>query len=141
MQSLELVLKLAEDNVIAEELNSYVDERGGIWSMIENMEFKSVLAITSIKGSIRANHYHKNDYHLCYLTKGKMNYYERKVGSNDKPKKVEIIANQFFYTSPMVEHCMEFVEDSHFICLSRLSRKQQNYEEDTVRLTNDLSKV
>jgi len=41
---------------------AFVDERGEIQNLAE-AAFGSALVITSRPGAIRANHYHKTDYH------------------------------------------------------------------------------
>jgi quercetin dioxygenase-like cupin family protein len=110
------------------------DDRGDIQTVVEGKPFSSVLKITSKKGSVRANHYHKDDYHYCILESGKMEYYERPVGSQTPPVKVLIEPGQVFYTRPMVEHAMKFLEDSVFWVFAKNSRSQANYEEDTVRV-------
>lgn len=115
-------------------IGRHEDARGVIHHLTDDIQTTSLLEITCAKGAVRANHYHKEDYHVCLLTKGKMNYYERPVGSKEKPKKFEIQAGEPFYTPSMVEHAMEFTEDSSFICLSKLSRSSANYESDTVRV-------
>lgn len=119
----------------------FSDNRGKITQVIDSIPFSSVLLITCNKGAIRANHYHKDDYHVCLLTKGRMFYYERPLGSNSIPVKHVFSAGDVFYTPSLVEHCMEFLDDSEFWCFSRLSRSQENYEKDTTRLTTDLSKL
>lgn len=129
--------------ILPELVNIFTDSRGSIFKFPnDNIEIKDILIITSNNGSIRAGHYHKKDYHICILTKGSMNYYERPVGSTEKPKKISLKAGDVFYTAPMQEHLMEFTSDgSEFICLSHLPRNQSSYEEDTVRLGFDLTKV
>ena len=54
--------------------------------------------------------------------------------ATEAPRRVVIEAGQVFYTAPMVEHAMRFLEDSVFWCFSRNSRKQADYESDTVRV-------
>lgn len=120
--------------IICPSLPVFADERGDIKTVVEGIPFSSVLRISSKKGAIRANHYHKEDYHYCILESGKMEYYERPVGSKDAPLCVPIQAGQVFYTKPMVEHAMKFLEDSVFWCFSKNSRKQANYENDTIRV-------
>lgn len=114
--------------------NVYEDERGEIRSLLEGVPFTSVLRIVSRRGAIRANHYHQEDYHYCYLESGRMEYYERAVGSSEQPKPVIITAGRLFHTPPMREHAMRFVEDSVMWCFSRNSRAQADYEDDTVRV-------
>ena len=48
---------------------------------------KSASIIFTKKNQWRANHYHKNDWHFIYVTKGSFEYYFRKTGSNEGIKK------------------------------------------------------
>lgn len=118
----------------------FVDERGGITRVLDDGRavVRSVLFITSKKGSIRANHYHKKDSHFSYLLSGSMEYTEQPVDSSGKPygRKETVIlrAGDMVYSAPMVIHAMRFLEDSAFLALATESRHQTAYEEDTVRV-------
>jgi quercetin dioxygenase-like cupin family protein len=125
-------------SVLLKKLQGFEDERGKIEHLVD-LPFGSVLRITSKSGTRRADHFHKEDYHVCILTDGKMNYYERPVGSNEKPELTEINKGDIFITYQNKEHCMEFTEDSEFWCFSKLSREQENYEADTVRIPYSLA--
>ena len=43
-------------------------------------------------------------------------------------------AGQLFFTPPMVDHSMVFVEETVFLTLGRNSRRQEVYEADVVRI-------
>ena len=109
------------------------DKRGIIYNLI-NLNFGSCLFIKSKNNTIRANHYHKKDWHYCYILKGKVHYYSRKVGSNSKPRKEIFKKGDLFFTAPMVEHALYFPINTEFIALAKLTRKSKNYEKDTVRI-------
>lgn len=109
------------------------DSRGSI-QMLVDIPIGSILVITSKKGSIRANHYHKNDDHYCYLASGCIEYYYRSAGTTHPPEVITVEKGQLFYTPPMVEHAMKFLEDSTFYVFSKKNRKQINYESDVVRV-------
>ena len=111
----------------------FVDERGEIQSLVE-AAFGSVLVITSRAGAIRANHYHKTDYHYCWMQTGRVAYYARPVGSQSPPSERTVGPGEVFYTPPMEEHAMRFLEDSVMLCFARNSRTMANYEADTVRV-------
>lgn len=129
-------------NCIVEQGPRYTDNRGFIQMIIEShADSSSISVITSTKGSTRASHWHKNDFHYCYLTEGKIAYYERPVGSQDKPKLTIIEPGQLFFSPNYTEHEMVFLEDSSFICFSHLSRNNKNYESDTIRLTQKLKDI
>jgi dTDP-4-dehydrorhamnose 3,5-epimerase-like enzyme len=111
----------------------FVDARGAIQPLVD-LDMKSALIISSKKGTLRANHYHKTDWHFCYVLKGAIDYFERPVGSRAKPKKIRIKQGQLFFTPPLVEHAMKFPADTVFLTLSRNERSQKAYEEDLVRV-------
>ena len=106
------------------------DKRGKIIN-ISNELIRSCALIKSKKNSIRANHYHKKDWHYCYVLKGEIEYYHRVHGLETKPKKIIIKAGELFFTPPMVDHAMKFLEYTEFVTLGRGSRKKINYDKDT----------
>ena len=114
----------------------FVDERGGITKLLDDGRtiIRSVLLITSRKGSVRANHYHKKDSHYTYLLSGRMEYTEFHVGQESKKESAILEAGDMVYSAPMVAHAMRFLEDSVFLALATESRSQAAYEEDTVRI-------
>ena len=63
----------------------FVDERGQILNLVD-APFTSAAVITSVKGAVRGNHYHKTDYHYCWLQRGGMILYQRRVGDRRPPK-------------------------------------------------------
>ena len=96
----------------------FVDARGVIQPLVDEV-MKSAVLINSVKGSIRANHYHKTDWHFCYILKGKMEYYFRNTGDTKDPKMIEAISGEMVFTPPMVDHAMKFTEDTSFLTLSK----------------------
>ena len=106
------------------------DKRGKIIN-ISNELIRSCALIKSKKNSIRANHYHKKDWHYCYVIKGTIEYYYRKHGSILRPKKMIIKSGELFFTPPMVDHAMKFLEYTEFITLGKGSRIKKNYDSDT----------
>jgi len=111
----------------------YVDSRGVIQNLVETM-MRSAVLITSVKGAVRANHYHKTDWHYCYVLEGSIEYYHRAAGSQDEPECLMVRKGEMVFTPPLVEHCMKFPEDSTFLTLSRNARDHAAYEEDVVRV-------
>jgi dTDP-4-dehydrorhamnose 3,5-epimerase-like enzyme len=121
------------DDPIVPITKSFADARGSILPLADE-EMKSAVFITSKAGSIRANHYHKTDWHYCYVLSGSIDYYFRPVGSKQPPQHVKVKTGQIFFTPPMIEHAMCFPEDTAFVCLGRNSRAQEVYEADVVRV-------
>jgi len=111
----------------------FIDERGGIQPLVD-LPMKSCVLISSKKNTIRANHYHKTDWHFCYVMEGSIDYYHRKVGDTNSPQLEKIKKGKLFFTPPMVEHAMVFHEDTVFLTLGGNSRIQSEYELDLVRI-------
>lgn len=114
----------------------FTDERGDIIKLLDDGQTtaKSILMITCAPGSVRANHYHKTDWHYCYMLKGKMEYVEHPLGEPKKLERVILNEGDMVYTAPTDVHAMKFPEDSIFLVFARNSRSQLNYESDTVRV-------
>ena len=110
-----------------------LDARGFIQPLLER-QMKSALLISSVKGAVRANHYHKTDWHYCYVLKGAIEYYHRPFGAKGKPKFLLVKAGQMVFTPPMVEHAMKFSSATDFLTLSRNARDQKAYEKDVIRV-------
>lgn len=117
------------------------DDPRGIIEQLSREGYDSVLRITSKKGTVRANHYHRQDSHVCYVLKGKIRYVEQDLlpdGTlNDASPQREwlIRAGQCFYTPPLVAHAMEFVEDTEFLAISPRTGDSKEYENDLIRIT------
>ncbi len=111
----------------------FVDVRGAIQTLIQG-DIAAVQMITSKAGSIRANHYHRADWHYMYIVSGTMTYFYRAAGSKDKPQSLIVKAGEMVYTPPLVEHAVEYLEDSMFINMAGGPRDQTSYENDLVRV-------
>ena len=111
----------------------FVDVRGAIQPLVDEM-MRSAILIESAKGTLRANHYHKTDWHYCYVLEGVMEYLHRPTGSGAEPESILVRAGQMVFTPPLVDHAMKFPEDTRFLTLSRNPRDQATYEADVVRI-------
>jgi quercetin dioxygenase-like cupin family protein len=111
----------------------FVDVRGEIQPLVDLM-MRSAVMIESKKGSLRANHYHKTDWHYCYVLSGAIEYYHRPTGSTEEPERLIVKAGEMVFTPPMVDHGMKFPEDTTFLTLSRNPRDQASYEADVMRV-------
>lgn len=114
----------------------FIDERGEMSYLLpENVKIVSSLFITSNKGSIRANHYHKKDTHYCYILKGKIEYSYINLNAKTKTKRTIIVnKGELISTPPMIAHAMKYLEDTEFVVLTTEKRDQKRYEKDTVRV-------
>ena len=113
--------------------NPFIDRRGSIQPLVDLM-MQSAVLIESKAGSLRANHYHKTDWHYCYVISGKIQYFYKNVNSNKMPEMITVKEGNMVFTPPLVEHCMKFPEDTIFLTLSRNPRDQETYEADVVRV-------
>ena len=111
----------------------FADERGVIQPLVD-VAMESCVLISSKKGAVRANHYHRTDWHYCYVLSGEIDYYHRPTGSRTNPEKVTVRTGDLFFTPPMVDHSMVFTQDTVFLTLGRNSREQASYEADVVRI-------
>ena len=111
----------------------FIDARGKIQPLVDMM-MESAVMIESKKGSLRANHYHKTDWHYCYVISGAIDYHHRLTGSTSTPETMTIKQGEMVFTPPMIDHGMTFPEDTVFLTLSRNPRDQESYEQDVVRV-------
>ena len=111
----------------------YEDVRGEIQTLVDG-GIHSIQIITSKAGTVRANHYHRSDSHHMYVLKGVMRYFHRPVGDTTLPTWVYVKEGQMVFTPPMMEHAVEFLEDSVFLNITGKPRDQGSYEDDLVRV-------
>lgn len=115
-----------------------VDDRGVIARLIDDdtLVFRGVLHITSKKGSVRSNHYHKKDYHYLYVERGKCEYYEKEANNpNAKIESVSLAPGDLVLSKPGIIHAVKFLEDSVIWAFTTEKRRQDTYEKDTIRVT------
>ena len=73
----------------------FVDGRGSIKPLVDIM-MKSAVMTDSKAGSLRANHYHKTDWHYCYVIFGRIEYFHRPTGSDEDPECLIVEAGAAF---------------------------------------------
>lgn len=115
----------------------FTDERGEITMILDDGKtaILNVLIITSKKGAVRGNHYHKEDSHYCYMIDGKMEYFEKPVGADDSKMETTILEKgDMVYSPSMMVHAFRFLENTTWVCLATKSRKDGAYEKDIVRV-------
>ena len=111
----------------------FVDGRGSIQPLVDIM-MKSAVMIVSKAGSLRANHYHKTDWHYCYVVSGTIEYLHRPTGSDQETEIIIVNEGEMVFTPPMIDHGMRFPVGTVFLTLSRNPRDQESYEADVVRV-------
>ena len=111
----------------------FVDNRGEIQPIVDR-SIQSIVLITSKKGTVRANHYHKTDWHYCFVQSGVIEYHHRPHGDDGPGEILVFKKGDLFFTPPMVDHAMVFLEETTFLTMGRNSRSQEVYEADVVRV-------
>ena len=109
----------------------FEDERGSIANLADGT-LGDVAIISSVKGAVRANHVHEQDWHLSYMVEGSMLYLWK--DDLDSERSTTVLAGQMVYSPFGVPHKMIFLEDSTFIAIAAKNRSSENYESDTKRL-------
>lgn len=122
-------------------LPKHTDNRGVIQMVLESCEIGSISRIVSVKGSYRANHWHKNDSHFIEVLAGQVELYEQPIGSSDRPILKIVNVGDIAFTDKRIMHTMYFPINTVFNCYSKLPRNSENYESETVRFTLDLKTV
>lgn len=115
----------------------YTDPRGSLsYLSDQKIKIKDVLLITSKKGAVRANHYHKKDTHYIYLVSGKLEYsYKDIKKSADKMTSCKVYPGELIITTPMIAHKVVALKDSLMVVLTSEPREQKKYEKEIIRLT------
>ncbi len=115
----------------------YADTRGQIINLLEQ-PCGGVSVIWSKAGSRRSDHHHVSDGHWLWVMNGRMEYYERPVGSTEKPEHVTVEIGQMIWTGPGIEHATLFPVDTVLISMSLRPRDHASHEADLVRLAEPL---
>lgn len=111
----------------------FEDSRGRITNLVLH-PMTSAACITSKQGTVRANHWHKTDWHYSYVVSGEILYFERPVGEISMPEPTLFRAGEMFFTPPNREHSMVFPIDTTFVTFARNVRSHESHEEDVVRM-------
>jgi len=107
------------------------DARGAISNIFEG-RIEHIALITSKKGSVRANHYHKQDVQYIYLVSGAYESHSCDIKDPSRKQVLQVKPGDIVFTPPLVAHAQKFTEDSVFLALSTRQREQGKYEDDTV---------
>jgi hypothetical protein len=97
----------------------YEDARGVIQDLFDGEPVDAVTHITTLKGTIRGNHYHEHTTQWTLVLSGRL-----------------LIANPAM--QKIVPHAWEAIEDASCLVFTRGPRSGENYESDTYRLDEPL---
>jgi dTDP-4-dehydrorhamnose 3,5-epimerase-like enzyme len=111
-----------------------VNGNGAILNLLTE-QFTHAAILTTAAGSIRANHYHKTDWHYTYVVSGEVEYCWREVGSRGAPNVKVFKQGTMFFTPPLLEHAMVFRREAVIITFAKNARSEhQTHEDDLVRV-------
>ena len=110
---------------------AFVDARGEIHNLFEG-QLGHVALITSKAGSVRANHYHKQDLQYIYLVSGEYESYSCPIKEPENVHKILVKPGDIVKTPPLVAHAQKFTKDSVFLAFSTRLREEGKYEDDTL---------
>ena len=113
---------------------AHIDDRGFIQSII-NKRNTNVSIISSVKHSIRSNHYHITDWHYMYTLKGSYYYYYKSLNDNGELNRLKVDQGQTLFTPPLECHATLFLKNTELLVISKNARDQKSYEKDTIRIS------
>jgi uncharacterized RmlC-like cupin family protein len=116
---------------------SFIDTRGTITDLLNDVPIASVGIVTSHTGAVRGNKYQRSADKYIYVIKGRVEWVSRRHG-DDGAKTTVFSTGDFFLVPAMMEHAMRFLEDTDLLELTTKSRARNDYEDDTVRLETPL---
>jgi dTDP-4-dehydrorhamnose 3,5-epimerase-like enzyme len=88
-----------------------------------------------VAGSIRANHYHKTDWHYTFVLSGEVEYYWRNIDAKTVPNVRVFSKGTMFFTPPLLEHAMVFRQDALIVTFAKNARSEhQTHEDDLIRV-------
>jgi len=106
----------------------YIDKRGKISNYELTEPINLIGYIESVKGSMRANHYHPVQEQKVLLVKGQFISLYKSLLEKKAPKITHVInEGDSVVTKPNVAHTMVFTKDSIFLNLVRGEREHDNY--------------
>jgi len=118
--------------LVSKKLPNFIDQRGEITDIIDGIDVNSITLITSKKGSVRGNHFHKLTTQYVFIIEGELEYYSQ---DEDQPIEKQILhKGDFIETLKNVKHAFKAIEDSVFIACCSGLRAGKQYEDDTYRL-------
>jgi quercetin dioxygenase-like cupin family protein len=116
--------------------HNHKDERGEITDILVKEGIDFITIITSAKGAVRGNHYHKETVQYVYILEGRMKLLVRTPGQQTSATILE--KGDLAFTDVLEQHAMIALADSAFMVFTRGVRGGVDYEKDTYRLEKSL---
>lgn len=116
---------------------SFSDDRGSITDVLDK-PISHVGLITFTKGAVRAKHYHKQSTQYDYIVNGKIRLVVCKPDGSEREDHV-LEAGMATEVPPGIVHTYIAQEESSMIDITTLSRADNGYEEDTIRVEFEIN--
>lgn len=111
----------------------FVNDAGVIRNLIHGGFTGTVSVLGCLPHSTRSRHAHKTDSHFLFVAEGKMQYFERAIGSKEDVKPLTVEAGQMVWTPPMRLHKCYFPVRTILVSISAKSRTHEEHEADVIR--------
>ena len=96
---------------------AFQDERGVISDILQHTPVDSVTIITSAKGAMRGNHYHKESVQYTYVLSGRIQ--ARTQNPGEKVEVQELTAGDLLESPPLERHALLALDDSMLLVVTR----------------------
>ena len=112
---------------------NFKDGRGTITDIFTNESKEHCTIISSKKGAVRGNHYHKKSTQYTFVVSGKMLALSKSLKGKKITKHV-LKANDLVTHKPNEIHTLVALQDTIFLAFVDGVRGGKNYEKDTYRV-------
>ena len=116
---------------------AFKDSRGTIIDILDGVKVECVTLLTSKKGAVRGNHYHKKTTQYTFVLEGKLRLYTQLPGRSVRTRVVS--AGSLVVSPPKERHAFVALEESVLIACAHGPRAGTSYEADTYRLATPIS--
>ena len=115
---------------------AFRDARGVITDILDGVRVDCVSLLSTKKGAVRGNHYHKKTTQYLYVLHGRFRAFEQRRG---RPVEQRVLkAGDLWITPPRARHAILALEEGTFVACARGPRAGKDYENDTYRLAVSL---
>jgi quercetin dioxygenase-like cupin family protein len=116
---------------------AFTDARGTIADILYKVVIEHVAIITSKRGVVRGNHFHKLTTQHLYVVKGALEYFYEEIDKEHPgPRSIRLVEGDLVTSPPLEAHAMHFLEPTTMIVLSSGLRGGEDYEKDTYRVSS-----
>jgi oxalate decarboxylase/phosphoglucose isomerase-like protein (cupin superfamily) len=127
---------VSDGDTVSRPSPAFRDQRGTITDLVQGEPFDAASIITSAKGSVRGNHYHRETLQIMFVIKGRVEIVTQMPGGPVRRSMAG--AGDLVRTPPIERHAIVALEDTEVLVLTKGPRSGSDYESDTYRLEEPL---